>query len=247
MSYTAYLEDKSQRHNDAGFDPVFMPDYLFDFQQALVAWSLRKGRAALFEDCGLGKTIQQLVFAENVARKTGKRVLLLTPLAVGLQTCQEAEKFGIYAQRSRDGKLPDSQIVVTNYEKLHLFDSSDFVGCVCDESSILKNVDGVTKTNVTQFMRHMDYRLLCTATAAPNDYIELGTSSEALGNLGYTDMLKMFFKKQEDGRLRLMQLLLFRVTAHPRQPLSAQLERPTHRGKSPSEYTRVLRLSRSNR
>jgi hypothetical protein len=96
--------------------------------------------------------------------------------------------------------MPDeSYIYVTNYEKLHHFKSSDFVGCVCDESSILKSFDGITKVMITEFMRLLPYRLLCTATAAPNDYIELGTSSEALGQLGYMDMLNRFFKNQNNN------------------------------------------------
>lgn len=176
-----------------GFDPVFVPDCLMPFQADLVRWATRKGRCAIFADCGLGKSLMQLVWAENVARKTGGRVLILSPLAVGAQTVREGEKFGIEVTRSRDGK-PTSQLVVTNYERLHLFSSTDFVGCVCDESSILKNYDGAYKAHITNFMRKMSYRLLCTATAAPNDYIELGTSSEALGELGFMDMLNRFFK-----------------------------------------------------
>lgn len=219
MNYSDYISDKSQSFNNDGFDPVFMSDKLFPFQVKLVEWALRKGRAALYEDCGLGKTPQQLTFAENIHRHTGKRVLVVTPLAVGVQTCIEASKFGIHAERSRDGKLPDAPIVVTNYEKLHMFNSSDFAGCVCDESSILKNADGAIKTEVTRFMRHMDYRLLCTATAAPNDYIELGTSSEALGHLGYVDMLKMFFKNDNNtnakaGRTHNMMGGKFRFRGH---------------------------------
>jgi hypothetical protein len=121
----------------------------------------------------------QLVWAENVARKTNRPVLIVTPLAVSHQTCREAEKFGIEAERSGDGKH-SAKIVVTNYERLHHFDNREFSGVVCDESSILKHFDGKTKAEVTEFMRTIRYRLLCTATAAPNDYYELGTSSEAL-------------------------------------------------------------------
>jgi hypothetical protein len=134
----------------------------------------------------------QLVWAENVVRKTNKSVLILTPLAVSSQTVREGEKFGIDVYRSSNGQGPKS-IIVTNYEKLHLFNPSHFAGVVCDESSILKNFDGTRKAAITEFMRLLPYRLLCTATAAPNDYIELGTSSEALGELGYTDMLTRFF------------------------------------------------------
>lgn len=195
--YATFLDRKTHSGADHGFAPVWIPDSLFDFQRALVEWACLKGRAAIFADCGLGKTPMQLTWAENVVRKTNGRVLILTPLAVGAQTVREGEKFGIACHQSRDGKWPaPAKIIVTNYEKLHLFSAADFTACVCDESSILKNFDGVTKSAVTDFMRKLPYRLLCTATAAPNDYIELGTSSEAIGELGFADMLSRFFKKQ---------------------------------------------------
>jgi hypothetical protein len=162
----------------------------------LIDWSLWKGRSAIFADCGLGKTLMQLAWAENVVRHTNRPVLILTPLAVALQTHMEAEKFGIQTKRAHVGT--HRGIVITNYEKLHYFDPNDFVGCVCDESSILKNFDGERRSQITEFMRKLPYRLLCTATAAPNDYIELGTSSEALGELGYTDMLTRFFKNDQN-------------------------------------------------
>lgn len=192
-SYEKFLEAKTQLGGDHGFDPLWIPETLFGFQSALVTWALRKGRGALFADCGLGKTAMQLVWAENVVRKTNGRVLILTPLAVGAQTVREGVKFGAECEQVRDGKLPACKIIVTNYEKLHLFNAADFVGCVCDESSILKNYAGTTRQAITDFMNRMNYRLLCTATAAPNDYIELGTSSEALGYLRRVEMLAMYF------------------------------------------------------
>lgn len=191
--YAAFLESKAQIEGDHGFSVSSLPGFLFPFQRAMVEWALRKGRAALFEDCGLGKTPQQLVWADCVVRRTNKPVLVLTPLAVAGQTVREAEKFGIEAKRAAPGSL-STCVQVTNYERLHQFDPTAFGGVVCDESSILKNFDGVTKEAATAFMRKIHYRLLCTATAAPNDYIELGTSSEALGHLGYMDMLNRFFK-----------------------------------------------------
>jgi len=195
VAYEDFLLAKSQSHQDSGFEPVWIPDFLFDFQQSLVEWAIRKGRDAIFADCGLGKTPMQLVWAENVVRQTNKRVLILAPLAVSHQTCREAEKFGIECHHSIDGK-PIGNITVTNYERLHHFKSSDFVGVVCDESSILKNFDGHRKAEITEFMKNHPYRLACTATAAPNDYFELGTTSEALGYLGYTDMITQFFKEE---------------------------------------------------
>ena len=201
MNYAAFLEAKVQSGADDGFEPVAMPDALFDFQRSLVEWAVRKGRAAIFADCGLGKTPMQLAWADNVVRKENLPVLIVTPLAVAAQTVAEAEKFGIEARRAADGEaLPG--ISVTNYERLHHFKPEDFAGVVADESSILKSFDGARRAQVTEFMRRMPYRLLCTATAAPNDYIELGTSSEALGQLGYMDMLSRFFKNDQGNSIK---------------------------------------------
>ena len=197
-NYDAFLDLKTHYGAEHGFEPIFMPDMLFDFQQAITTWALRKGRAAIFADCGLGKTFMQLVWAENVARVTGKRVLILTPLAVAFQTVREGEKIGVEVIHRREGVKTGDKIVVTNYERLHYFNPDDYAGVVCDESSILKNFDVSTRQAVTDFMRKRPYRLLCTATAAPNDYIELGTSSEALGELGNQDMLNRFFKRDKN-------------------------------------------------
>lgn len=191
--YAAFLDHKVQFDGADGFDPGDLPDFLFGFQRVLVDWALRQGRGAIFADCGLGKTPMQLVWADAVRRQTGKPVLIVTPLAVGFQTREEAHKFGIEADTSKTGKLT-AGITITNYERLHLFDPTDLGGMVCDESSAIKSFDGVHRALVTDYMRKMRYRLLCTATAAPNDYIELGTSSEALGYLGHMDMLNRFFK-----------------------------------------------------
>jgi hypothetical protein len=197
VSYEEFLERKLHTGADHGFEPVFMPDQLFDFQQALVQWAVRKGRAAIFADCGLGKTAMQLTWAQNVAQHTDRPVLILTPLAVAAQTIREGEKFGIECHRSSDGSVP-GRIVITNYDRLHLFDPADFGAVVCDESSILKSFNGSTRKAITRFMSKMPYRLLCTATAAPNDYTELGNSSEALGELSYSDMLRRFFAQLDD-------------------------------------------------
>lgn len=194
MEYTEFIEQKRQMDDRHGFEPIVVHDWLFPFQRELVDWAVRKGRAAIFADTGLGKTPMQLSWAQNVVEHTGKPVLILTPLAVGAQTVREGEKFGIPVYRSHNGELPNGTgIYVTNYERLHYFNWEDFAGVVCDESSILKNFDGAIKGQVTAFMRKLPFRLLATATASPNDYIELGTSSEALGYLGYMDMLNRFF------------------------------------------------------
>lgn len=199
--YESFLEAKRHIDTNDGFDPAYMPPALFGFQQSLVEWAVRKGRAAIFADCGLGKTPMQLAWAQNVVDHTGRPVLILAPLAVTYQTQREAEKFGIEATVSRTGAV-SAGITITNYERLHLFNAADFAGAVCDESGILKSFDGVRRREITDFMRKMRYRLLCTATAAPNEYVELGTSSEALGYLGYMDMLSRFFKNDQGNSIK---------------------------------------------
>jgi len=196
-SYETFIRAKSQLQEGSGFDPLWMPDFLYDFQVALVEWALQKGKAAIFADCGMGKTPIQLVWAENVCQRTGKPVLILTPLAVSQQTVKEAKKFSIDCRQSRTGEV-QPRITVTNYERLHYFDKADFGGVVLDESSAIKHFTGARQQAITRFMSRVPYRLLCTATAAPNDYIELGTSSEALGQLGYMDMLGRFFVNEEN-------------------------------------------------
>lgn len=190
--YRAFIHRKTQEGGNHGFTPQHLPEHLYPFQRHIVDWATRKGRAAVFADCGLGKTPMQLAWAEEVHRHTGKPVLVMTPLAVAQQTVLEAEKFGYDAAQSRDGSIP-AAITVTNYERLHHFTPEAFGGVVCDESSAIKAFDGERRSEVTRFMVKHRFRLLCTATAAPNDYTELGTSSEALGELGLMDMLGRFF------------------------------------------------------
>jgi hypothetical protein len=196
-TYAEFLRAKTQYGSESGIKPIWIPDFLFDFQKHGVEWTLRKGRSALLEDCGMGKTPQHLVWSENIVRQTNGNVLTLCPLAVAQQTVREGEKFGIEVHRSNDGQIRRG-INVTNYEKLHHFNPADFKAVVCDESSILKSFNGKRKAEITEFMRTIPYRLLCTATAAPNDYVELGTSSEALGELGHMDMLNRFFKNNQN-------------------------------------------------
>jgi hypothetical protein len=195
--YQTFLARKSQLGGDHGFEPLWLPDCLFPFQRHLVEWSLRKGRAALFADCGLGKGPMALTWAENVVRKTNRPVLFLTPLAVSHQIVREGEKFGIEAHRSADGK-PRPNITVTNYERLDKFDPDDYAGVVCDEASIIKHWTGATQKSVTRFLSKMKFRLLCTATPSPNDYVEMGTISEALGDMTHTEMLGVFFRQLSD-------------------------------------------------
>ena len=199
MDYKAFLENKRHLSGNFGFDPVYMPDTLFDFQAYIVEWALKKGRAAIFADTGLGKTFMQLVIAENLVRKTNKKVIILTPLAVAYQFILEAEKLGIGdIEHSKDGRH-SKNIVICNYERLHYFDKNDFDALILDESSILKNFNGKTRSKITSFAKKFPYRFLSTATPAPNDYIEFGTSSEALGYMPYMDMLDRFFANNENN------------------------------------------------
>lgn len=217
MDYSTFLHKRQTDSRYFGFDAE-PASFLFPFQQHLVRWALKRGRAAIFADCGLGKTPMQLAWADAIVQRENKPVLVVAPLAASAQTIGEAAKFGIDAVRSRDGAVSGSRIVVTNYERLHLFAPSDFVGVVCDESSILKNVDGVTRQAVTAFLSRMPYRLLCTATAAPNDHIELGTSSEAVGEIGYADMLSRFFTNDEHSIQPLSYATEWRFKGHAEQP-----------------------------
>lgn len=196
MNYDEFLSAKSQHGTGVGFEPLWMPDVMFDFQAFLVEWAIRQGRGAIFSDCGTGKSLMELVWAENVRRKTGKPVLIVTPLAVSFQFEEEAAKFDMEVATSRDGSIP-AGITVTNFERLTNFEPDKFGGVVIDESSAIKALDGTRRAEVTEFMRRHQYRLLGTATAAPNDYTELGTSSEALGYLGMMDMLGRFFVNKQ--------------------------------------------------
>lgn len=202
--YASFLDSKSQHGTGVGFEPTWIPDWLYGFQADLTDWAIRQGRGGLFADCGLGKTPMSLVWAENVRRHTGKPVLIPTPLAVTFQIEEEADKFGVDAAISRDGSIP-AGVTITNYERLEKFNPDDFGGVYCDESSAIKAFDGKRRAIVTEFLRSHRYRLLGTATAAPNDYTELGTSSEALGYLGLMDMLGRFFvnkQKTSDTKTR---------------------------------------------
>lgn len=199
MEYLDFLERKKHSIGNSGFEPNFIPDIAFDFQKFVIEKAIRKGRIATFLDTGLGKTLVQLSIAENVIRETNKRVLILTPLAVAFQFINEAEKIGVSdIEYSKDGNHT-KKIVICNYERLHYFDANDFVCVILDESSILKNFDGKIKAQVTAFIKKVPYRFLSTATPSPNDFIELGTSSEALGYMGYMDMLTKFFKNNQNS------------------------------------------------
>lgn len=241
MTYGDFLERKAQLANAGGFEPTCVPDHLYPFQRFLLEWAIRQGRGALFADCGLGKTPMELAWAQNVYEHTGRPVLLLTPLAVGFQVVAEAAKFRHDAALSRDGNVT-APITVTNYEQLAKFDPADFAGVVCDESSALKAFDGVTRAVVTEFMRRLPYRLLGTATAAPNDWIELGTSSEALGSLGHIDMLTRFFindNRTSSSRSRFAaggRQVGFRLKGHAAEPFWRWVSSWARAMRRPADY-----------
>ena len=198
MNYEEFLESKKHSIGDFGFQANYIPDIAFDFQKFIIEKAIKKGRYAIFADTGLGKTLIQLSIAKNIINHTNKKVLILTPLAVAFQFILEAQKLEIDdIEYCKDGNH-SKKIVICNYERLHYFNSNDFVGIILDESSILKNFDGKIKTSVTNFMKKIPYRFLSTATPSPNDFIELGTSSEALGHMGYMDMLGKFFKNNQN-------------------------------------------------
>ena len=197
--YHKFLEAKRHTLGDSGFAPCWMPEGAFDFQEEIISRAVRKGRIGIFADTGLGKTLIQLSIAQNVVQHTNGKVLILTPLAVAFQFLQEAERIGIEdIEHSKDGKHT-KKIVVCNYERLHLLDAADFQCVMLDESSILKNFQGRTKDQIITFIKRVKYRFLSTATPSPNDFIELGNSSEALGYMGYMDMLGKFFRSNQNS------------------------------------------------
>lgn len=222
MNYEEFVRCKSQWVHEGGFDPGNLPEFLFDFQKYLVDWSLRRGRSSIFADCGMGKTAMELAWGQKVIEKTNKPVLLVTPIAVGAQVVAEAEKFGIEAKRTRDGKMTSEACVwVTNYEQLHKYNPPDFAGVICDESSAIKDFKSQRKAVVVEFMRTVPYRLLCTATAAPNDFWELGTTSEALGLLGFRDMITTFFRQETSKDHHGWGRTKYRFRGHAEEPFWA--------------------------
>lgn len=194
MEYQEFIKQKSFRHVAAGFAADSLHYPLFDYQEPIVKWALKRGKAAIFADTGLGKTIMQLSWADQVARHTGGPVLVLAPLAVSNQTIEEGAKYGVHVEKANPGAdFFGPHVVITNYEQLHKFSPDQFQGIVLDESSILKGMDGRRRKEITEFGSSIPYRLSCTATPSPNDFMELGTQAEFLGIMSQTEMLAMFF------------------------------------------------------
>lgn len=194
-SYQEFLAKKATVDKPTGIDePVGIGAHLFEYQRDLVTWALRRGRAALFADTGLGKTAMQLEWAKHVVAHTGGRVLILAPLAVAAQTSREGEKFGIEVKRIMlTDEIGDARIVVANYDRLHLIDASQFSGVVLDESSILKNFNGSTRNAIIDAFANTPFKLACSATPAPNDNVELGNHAEFLGVMSRVEMLAQWF------------------------------------------------------
>jgi superfamily II DNA or RNA helicase len=192
-AYQQFLQRKQFRPVSAGFEPELSGYPLFDYQRDIVRWAGMRGKAAIFADTGMGKTIMQLAWADQVAKHTGNPVLILAPLAVSDQTIKEGRKFGIHVERYTFADVFGPHVLITNYEQLHNVKADQFDGVVLDESSILKGMAGKIRNQVTEMFSGTPYRLSCTATPSPNDFMELGTQSEFLGIMSQVEMLAMFF------------------------------------------------------
>lgn len=243
-TYELFLEKKTHTTGDFGFDPIWLPDTAFDFQKHIITKAVRKGRMGVFADTGLGKTLLQISIAENIVRKTNGRVLVLTPLAVAFQFLNEAERIGVDdISHTKDGRVT-KKITVCNYERMHLLRPEDFSCVMLDESSILKNFAGARRDQIVSFIKKVPYRFLSTATPSPNDFIELGNSAEALGYMGYMDMLTKFFKSNQssaDSNARIGEK--FHLKAHAEKDFfawvnqwSVMVKRPSDLGFSDEGY-----------
>lgn len=195
MNYNKFLQSKILKTIDSGFDieKSKLNKNLFDFQKQVVKWALKKGKAAIFADCGTGKTLMQLEWAYQVNKKENKPILILAPLAVSKQTQNEGKKFGIKVNIARNQEDIINGINISNYELLHKFDLSSFIGIVLDESSILKSFTGKIRNQIIDSFKFTPYKLACTATPSPNDFMELGNHCEFLNVMSRTEMLSMFF------------------------------------------------------
>ena len=193
MSYQDFIQQKEFKSYPSGFSSDVSGYGMFEHQSDITRWALNRGKAAIFADTGMGKTLMQLAWADQVARHTGNPVLILAPLAVSDQTIAEGDKFGIAVERYTGSDVFGPHVFVTNYEQLHNVQIDQFDGVVLDESSILKGMQGKIRKQITEGFRGTPYRLSCTATPSPNDFMELGTQSEFLGIMSQTEMLAMFF------------------------------------------------------
>ena len=193
-AYESFVHSKRRIEVATGHAPGALNEHLFDFQHAIVSWAVRRGRAAIFADTGLGKTLMQLSWADEVADHTNGIVVVLAPLAVSEQTIEQGQTFGIEVKRIPAGESPtEPGIWITNYERINAIDFNSLAGIVLDESSILKSHDGKTRTAIIEACQSIPYRLSCTATPSPNDFEELGNQCEFLGVMTRTEMLATYF------------------------------------------------------
>lgn len=191
--YQVFLDNKRISVSPSGFEPIGMIDALYPFQRDIVKWACRKGKACIFADCGMGKTPMQLEWARQVHGHIGGVVLIVAPLAVAEQTVREGAKFGIAVNHVRSADDIVDGINITNYEMLHKFEGINLSGVVLDESSILKSYSGKIRNQIIDMFADVPFKLACTATPAPNDYMELGNHAEFVGAMTRTEMLAMFF------------------------------------------------------
>jgi hypothetical protein len=238
-TYADFLASKRLVSESSGFDvdESELNPLMFPFQRKVTSWALRRGRAAMFEDCGLGKSVQELEWANRVHKHTGGNVLILTPLAVGPQMVREGDKFGIECHVAGTQADVKPGISVTNYERLHHFDRSKFSGLVCDESGILKSYDGSTRKAITEFGRPIPYRLAATATPAPNDLIELTNQSEFLDVMSGKEIIALFFSTDGNSTTK------WRLKRHARKAFwrwmaswSVAIRKPSDIGESDDGY-----------
>jgi len=193
MDYTEFLKNKSSIHYSHGHQYIDSMSDLFHYQKPCVEWATQKGRSALFQDTGLGKTIQQLAWADSVCKETDGKVLILAPLSVTNQTVEEGLKFGLTVNKCRSNAEIKKGINITNYDILSHFDCSKLDGVVLDESGILKNFTGKIRNEIISNFRNTPYKLACSATPAPNDMMEIGNHAEFLGVMSRTEMLATYF------------------------------------------------------
>jgi hypothetical protein len=192
--YESFLDRKKIEDVPTGIQKIGnINNMLFDFQKDIVKWALKRGRAAIFADCGMGKTPIQLEWAKHVVKHTNGSVLILAPLAVSEQTIREGNKFCIHVEKLESDPLGNPGIYITNYEQYHKYEPCKWSGIVLDESSILKSYTGKYRNEIIENSKYIPFRLACTATPAPNDFMELGNHSDFVGSMSRTEMLSMFF------------------------------------------------------
>jgi superfamily II DNA or RNA helicase len=238
MQYQQFLDSKRSTITASGFKPDRLNPNLFLFQRDIVEWALQLGKAAIFASCGLGKSAMMLSWADAIVDRTGAKVLIVAPLSVTSQTHQEGIKFGIETRVTKTGELLDTdRIVITNYQSLHKFSAADFIGVVLDEASILKSIAGSTKEQIIEMFAHTHYKLACTATPSPNDYVELGNQASFLGVCRSTEMLATYFTHDGGDTSK------WRLKGHARQEFwkwvsqwAVTIEKPSNIGYSDDGY-----------